>query len=335
MSLFGFCGGSKSHGEKKKKRSRKKKSKNRGHVKDGGGSSAVFPLFGCSTSDDDVVVTKHLKSTTLISHGQTNIPTSTSPSITTQSPTRDTDTKDVPFNMGVGFGLVFIIAAYRNELSKMAELKKEMELLISNFKIVVLRKDDVASESSQSNNNDSTFSVVENTSEISLIQNNAIIPSGSLRLERKTVLEHDPHSVTDTPNGQEYSAVQLHQLEAELEKELERLQLTLDEEEEWLGHRLFRQKEINIENTDSIKTVKTSEEMKGSQLLDCENSYIICPRELERRLFELLEEKQQKRINELESALKHSEKKLLEKEMEVNWWRDSARLASPQVSNTK
>ncbi|KAF9612544.1 hypothetical protein IFM89_001411 [Coptis chinensis] len=58
----------------------------------------------------------------------------------------------------------------------------------------------------------------------------------------------------------------------------------------------------------------------------------VSPKELERRLHELLEERQRKRIRELECALEHTKKKLLEKEMEVTWWKDTARLISLHAS---
>lgn len=54
----------------------------------------------------------------------------------------------------------------------------------------------------------------------------------------------------------------------------------------------------------------------------------VCPRELERRLHELLEARQQERIVELQTALECAERKLNEKEMEICWWRDTARLVS-------
>ncbi|RZR84865.1 hypothetical protein BHM03_00011768 [Ensete ventricosum] len=58
----------------------------------------------------------------------------------------------------------------------------------------------------------------------------------------------------------------------------------------------------------------------------------VSARELERRLHELLETRQQERIAELESALECAERKLREKESEVCWWKDTARLVSQHKS---
>ena len=54
----------------------------------------------------------------------------------------------------------------------------------------------------------------------------------------------------------------------------------------------------------------------------------VSARALERRLHELLQKRQQDRIVELESALDAAQRRLHEKEREVVWWRDAAKLVS-------
>lgn len=63
-------------------------------------------------------------------------------------------------------------------------------------------------------------------------------------------------------------------------------------------------------------------------------SFAVSPVELERRLHELLQARLQERITELESALKCTKQKLMEKEMEVTWWKDTAQLISQHVPET-
>ena len=48
------------------------------------------------------------------------------------------------------------------------------------------------------------------------------------------------------------------------------------------------------------------------------------PNELERRLHELIESRQEERIKELEAALDCANQMLHEKEREVVWWKDAA-----------
>ena len=61
--------------------------------------------------------------------------------------------------------------------------------------------------------------------------------------------------------------------------------------------------------------------------------YGVPPTELERRLHELLEarEQEQVEVEELEAALEGTIHNLHEKEIEVSWWKDTARLISQHV----
>lgn len=54
----------------------------------------------------------------------------------------------------------------------------------------------------------------------------------------------------------------------------------------------------------------------------------VSARALERRLHELLQRRQQDRIVELEAALDGAQRRLQEREREVVWWRDAAKLVS-------
>lgn len=54
----------------------------------------------------------------------------------------------------------------------------------------------------------------------------------------------------------------------------------------------------------------------------------VCAIELERRLHGLLEARQRERIAELESVLQCAERRLRDKEREICWWRDTARLVA-------
>lgn len=60
----------------------------------------------------------------------------------------------------------------------------------------------------------------------------------------------------------------------------------------------------------------------------------VAPHELERRLHELLEARQQERIDELEAELEHTKLVLREKEIEASWWKDTVRLFPQQYPET-
>ncbi|KAJ0262918.1 Protein POLAR LOCALIZATION DURING ASYMMETRIC DIVISION AND REDISTRIBUTION [Hirschfeldia incana] len=59
--------------------------------------------------------------------------------------------------------------------------------------------------------------------------------------------------------------------------------------------------------------------------------YGVCPYELEKKLHELLEARQQEELQKLETALSRVERRLQEKETEVSWWKDAARLLALRV----
>ncbi|OEL16202.1 hypothetical protein BAE44_0022778 [Dichanthelium oligosanthes] len=61
----------------------------------------------------------------------------------------------------------------------------------------------------------------------------------------------------------------------------------------------------------------------------------VSARALERRLHELLQKRQQDRIVELESALDSAQRRLHEKEREVVWWRDAAKLVSHRRNESR
>jgi len=67
---------------------------------------------------------------------------------------------------------------------------------------------------------------------------------------------------------------------------------------------------------------------------DYDVSFGVSPIELERRLHELLEARLEERITELESALECTTEKLIKKEIEATWWKDTARLVSQHVPET-
>lgn len=57
----------------------------------------------------------------------------------------------------------------------------------------------------------------------------------------------------------------------------------------------------------------------------------VCPYELERRLHELLESRQEEEIKELEFALEDAKQRLHSKEAEASWWKDTAYVVSEHI----
>jgi hypothetical protein len=61
----------------------------------------------------------------------------------------------------------------------------------------------------------------------------------------------------------------------------------------------------------------------------------VSARELERRLHELLQWRHEERIAELETALERARKRLQEKEREVCWWRNTAKLVTRHKDDSR
>ncbi|KAG8375440.1 hypothetical protein BUALT_Bualt10G0100200 [Buddleja alternifolia] len=234
--------------------------------------------------------------------------------------------KEASFNLGVGFGLMYLIAASRNEFNKMVELHKKIEFLLQNFQTEI-------------ENQDKNPKCMSSKSSISSSYSNTGIH------EALFAEEHDPGVYLTSDNVQNpkigfsnhrrymrrEKSLRMDQLEAELEDEFDRMQLQMDEE---FVVKYSKQQcsEINVEY--SAPEESHSEEVVNEQHEYSNNEfYGVSSRELERKLHELLESRQQERINELESALDYAMQQLEEKETELSWWKDTARLVSQHLSD--
>ncbi|XP_051137424.1 protein POLAR LOCALIZATION DURING ASYMMETRIC DIVISION AND REDISTRIBUTION-like [Andrographis paniculata] len=166
--------------------------------------------------------------------------------------------REASFNLGVGFGLIYLIAASRNELSKMVELQRQIEALLRN-----------------------------------LNQDN---PKPPLSLPPKS------------PNSSSSSII--------TEIQAEKTPIT--------------------NQPDTQSEVQMRSEECAPEPAPAPEYYSVPARELERKLHELLEARQQERITELETTLDRAMLKLGEKEREVAWWKDTARLIAgnlPPIPN--
>lgn len=231
--------------------------------------------------------------------------------------------RDTSFNLGVGCSLLYLFAASKNELTKMVELRTEMEMLLQNVKEELQRKDALRKPfESIDTLTYSTTDVQEGSnfnSRLSLqSQTSYVLP------DSETIMVHDQPLKCKTLQQEEY-VEGMDELEAELEAELERLQAHLDRDN-LLKHP--QQRRIKVNDTDSVRSSSLSfGEVTDLQEVHCG----VPPTELQRRLHELLEARQQERIKELEAALECAMHKLREKEIEVSWWKDTARLISQHV----
>ncbi|OAY65886.1 Protein POLAR LOCALIZATION DURING ASYMMETRIC DIVISION AND REDISTRIBUTION, partial [Ananas comosus] len=198
----------------------------------------------------------------------------------------------------MGAGLVLLLAKSAVELNKMVELRKQMEILLTDIRNEIDHKKDVS------------FSVAE--SKTALISHSDCYEYGSIsNCISYKFSESAENAVRDNTGGGK------DRMEEELlEVELERLRLNVEEKNSSVH---LRQDETEEKHYSGGNELAEEQSPPHSG---------VSARELERRLHELLETRQKERIAELESALECAERDLREKEREISWWRRSARLVS-------
>ncbi|CAL9046815.1 unnamed protein product [Musa banksii] len=251
----------------------------------------------------------------------------------------------VSLNLGMGVGLVFLLTRSATEINKMEQLRVQMEILLKDIKDEMHNKG-VSSHRAESNNVASSAS------------NSYMEPEAETRSTCATFTRNT-------------ARLSMHQMEAEMEVELQRLQCAVGRKLSSLPpHRMVMEAYEGGSGSGGIQCGVSAHELtrKLNQLVQARqqegiaelessfnctgNSHIgeddgevtqvheedggnyrgVSARELERRLHELLETRQRERIAELESALECAERQLREKESEVCWWRDTARLVSQHKS---
>ncbi|KAK9101822.1 hypothetical protein Sjap_019076 [Stephania japonica] len=218
---------------------------------------------------------------------------------------------EVPFNVGVAFGLMYLIAAYKSEFNKMTELKAQIEVLAQDVRNGVFTKEGTASTSTPpQTNTDLSFPVVHN---------------------------NQKHSAAEM---EEEELIGADKMEAELELEFEHLQLNFKSEDYDLKQQNNEMPVIDHSGNVAAETIVGASD--DGELIEidkihegeytCNYEGGVSPRELERRLHVVLEKRQQERIAELEYALECAEKRLHQKEIEASWWKDTASLISQHIS---
>ncbi|KAF7830354.1 protein POLAR LOCALIZATION DURING ASYMMETRIC DIVISION AND REDISTRIBUTION [Senna tora] len=232
---------------------------------------------------------------------------------------------DTSFKLGVSCGLLYMIAASKNEFSKMIELRKEMEMLIQHAKEQLPRKEAPPKPLKKMDTLACSITDIQDVSS----SNSHILVQSQPMLERNMV--HN-HFIEYNLSEQDECVEGIHDLEAELEVELERLQLYLNEDTTFED----RQEMVKVTVMDSSTQ---SHSMSFGEIIDPQEarndmSFGVHPIELERRLHELIEARMQERITDLEYALECARQKVAEKETEVTWWKDTARLISQHVPET-
>ncbi|XP_078163670.1 uncharacterized protein LOC144558698 [Carex rostrata] len=207
-----------------------------------------------------------------------------------------TKSGNTSLTLGMGIGLYVLLSKSTSEYSKMAELHKQMKTLLEEIKKELENKSRVCS-------------CCSTASDLSCYL----------------------HKICDEENkcGKgDTQCVKMNQMESELEIELERMRFNFSEDSSSLTQE-EQGIQIPVEWTDFCENSSSKfEQFDETWQDDCNQNYGVSPHELERKLHELLNHRQQERIEELESQLHSLERKLLERESEINRWKAIATTSS-------
>uniref|UniRef100_A0A453PWE4 Protein POLAR LOCALIZATION DURING ASYMMETRIC DIVISION AND REDISTRIBUTION n=2 Tax=Aegilops tauschii subsp. strangulata TaxID=200361 RepID=A0A453PWE4_AEGTS len=248
-------------------------------------------------------------------------------------------------SLGLGAGLVLLLSRGAAELSRMAELRAQMERLVM----------DVRAEARGSSRSD--LSDDDHVGDGASVVKERIVFADAGGGEDASLSRGSRDAASACGDaGVGNAAAAMDQMEAELEAELTRLQLDSDDddEEECVALRRDHQLESTVKSDISSESgspacvgidgvlddaaieckEREDSEEEGEEYTDEEDEESKpCPggvpaRVLERRLHELLQSRHEQRIAELETELQRAQRKLRDKEREVSRWRDTAKLVS-------
>ncbi|KAG2239504.1 hypothetical protein Bca52824_091649 [Brassica carinata] len=239
------------------------------------------------------------------------------------------------FSIGVSYYLLHLIATGREEIHKIVDLRNDLEKLLEcqndemrrkhqefvkirdNIeKLLEFHNDDLRRKQEQCETTaySTTSDVVDGPESSTDHYYSPQFLETSL-IKREGSLKHYVYNEREEDHGGE-----MDQLEAELEAEFELLQIGQDHEGNYSKHK------VSEKSGDS-------EEMGFRYMCSgpVEEQHGVCPYELERRLHELMETRQEEEINELQNALEDAKKRLHVKEAEASWWKDTAYIVSERI----
>ncbi|XP_047056638.1 protein POLAR LOCALIZATION DURING ASYMMETRIC DIVISION AND REDISTRIBUTION-like [Lolium rigidum] len=240
-------------------------------------------------------------------------------------------------DLGVGLGLVFLLAKTSDEFSKMAKVRAEMEALLAEFKGHVIANTananaDAEDVSRPGNLDDSAASSCLTDANEPRAANDQ---SEDRRRDRQ-VASCSGKRVDVEVQSRRRSTEDV--LEEEFHAELERLHVHYGadtptfplEEEQAAAESSDDDDDIAADCRQGFAEEDEDDDDHGHDDDDAARYRGVSAVELERRLHELLHQRNQERIEELEAALRRAERRLFDKEMEASLWKDTAKMALRQ-----
>ncbi|CAL5039648.1 unnamed protein product [Urochloa decumbens] len=242
-------------------------------------------------------------------------------------------------DLSVGLSLVYLLAKTSDEFNKMVKVRTEMEALLKEF------KDEVRIKSSTEGGHVDVPKDLNRESTTSSCVTDGNDHGASARMEYQAASSGvEPESYEKSfQDGDGDCCDAIDVFEEEFQAELEQLKVKYgsetpsflpeeDDDDEEKHYSEPYDEMADYGNGFDDNSGEVAEDIEQDDDDDGDSAYYngVPAVELERRLHELLHERNRDRIEELEAALRCAEKKLVEKEMEVSLWKDTAKLALRQ-----
>ncbi|KAL5225121.1 hypothetical protein ABZP36_011760 [Zizania latifolia] len=244
--------------------------------------------------------------------------------VSTSTSACGTESDTRPSDLGVGLSLVFLLAKTSDEFNKMVKVRAEMEALLKEIK-------DQVGQISRVGDASRTCCNLESAASSCLTDTNENERASAHLEDQATSSSVEAMSCEKSAESECFARIDV--LEEEFHAELDLVQVNYGSDVQ-----LYLPEEQDAEPLDEMTRCHEGfsddlgrEEAVGDEDYDDEPEYNgVSAIELERRLHELLHQRNQERIEELELALKRAETELVEKETEVSMWKDTAKLALRQ-----
>lgn len=221
---------------------------------------------------------------------------------------------------GVGIAVLFMVSSSKREIEKMGKVLKETEDLVSD-----MRKD-LDERKARSHMPLVNVGVVGNDNlptvkiKYAAAQEQAT-PNTDCHIDSfcEDSLSDDDESIRSVLTEEHVQGDwHMSDLEAELEAELEIMKSNMEGNDS-------SQKQVNHANSGECSAGYDSEDDNASSTLEVDEiNYMVSTIELERKLWEVFQQRQEERIMELEGTLELALNKLHAKEKELLWWKDRA-----------
>ncbi|XP_058080747.1 protein POLAR LOCALIZATION DURING ASYMMETRIC DIVISION AND REDISTRIBUTION-like [Magnolia sinica] len=234
-----------------------------------------------------------------------------------QQPSSGRNVEEASFNLGIEVGAILLLAKSKYEFDRTMQLWMQMDTLLKNI-IDKVQRNDVGSSSPKKDNclayptsnfDDGT----KNHLPVKIGKPSKDSAETQFAMKCNQESNFGSTSKSSTSVGRD-------EMEAELEAELELLQLRLDAESS--GQQSIEVCKMVVEDIAPLARSFDACSVKeyDTQQAYSKESHGVCPNELERKLHELLERRQQEQIAEIESALECAKREVSKKEMEVRQW---------------